>query len=196
MGGRKAVTPLAEFKEIMRNGKDFDHIHPTCTAAQLTDIMNGATPNCIPTGPIVFDPGQPAYENPNHAMANVFAHERPRHRGHLRVYKRDPLHRQRDQHAAGRRPQRATQRLRERDRRRGAGPITLSKIPQFSGLGDRAGSAEPRLKKNYGLVGLGSYLVNAVGCQAIEGRQQFAPRSSISGLGALSAGPAQSESSG
>src|SRR5580704_18166583 len=29
---------LAEFKKIMRRGKDFDHIHPTCTAAQLAEI--------------------------------------------------------------------------------------------------------------------------------------------------------------
>jgi hypothetical protein len=35
---------LAEFKEIMRTGVDFDHIHPTCTAALPTP-----TPaNCIP----------------------------------------------------------------------------------------------------------------------------------------------------
>ncbi len=42
---------LKEFKEIMRHGTDFDHVHPTCTAAQLTDIMNGGTPTCIPTSP-------------------------------------------------------------------------------------------------------------------------------------------------
>jgi hypothetical protein len=47
---------LAEFKQILRHGKDFDHIHPTCTAAQLTDLQNGGTPVCIPTGPIVVDP--------------------------------------------------------------------------------------------------------------------------------------------
>ncbi len=29
---------LSEFKQIMRRGKDFDHIHPTCTAAQLAEI--------------------------------------------------------------------------------------------------------------------------------------------------------------
>jgi hypothetical protein len=48
---------LAEFKQIMRHGTDFDHIHPTCTADQLTEILNGGTPVCIPTGPIVFGPG-------------------------------------------------------------------------------------------------------------------------------------------
>jgi len=42
---------LSEFKRIMRHGKDFDHIHPTCTAAQLTEIEAGGTPVCIPTSP-------------------------------------------------------------------------------------------------------------------------------------------------
>jgi len=42
---------LAEFKQIMRNGTDFDHIHPVCTADQLTAIQGGATPTCIPTSP-------------------------------------------------------------------------------------------------------------------------------------------------
>ena len=54
---------LAQFKQIMRSGTDFDHIHPTCTAAQLAEIQKGATPNCIPTGDIIFDPTQPAYHN-------------------------------------------------------------------------------------------------------------------------------------
>jgi hypothetical protein len=44
---------LAEFKEILRNGTDFDHIHPICTAAQLAQIEattdpNAALPVCIP----------------------------------------------------------------------------------------------------------------------------------------------------
>ena len=42
---------LSEFKQIMRNGTDFDHVHPTCTAEQLKEIGGGATPNCIPTSP-------------------------------------------------------------------------------------------------------------------------------------------------
>jgi hypothetical protein len=42
---------LADFKEIMRHGRDFDHIHPTCTAEQITEINNGGTPICIPTSP-------------------------------------------------------------------------------------------------------------------------------------------------
>jgi len=44
---------LAEFKEILRNGTDFDHIHPICTAAQLAQIEattdpNASLPVCIP----------------------------------------------------------------------------------------------------------------------------------------------------
>src|SRR5215831_5672360 len=35
---------LAEFKQILRHGTDFDHIHPTCSAEQLTEIQNGGTP--------------------------------------------------------------------------------------------------------------------------------------------------------
>ncbi len=42
---------LAQFMQIIRNGTDFDHIHPTCTAGQITAIEGGATPNCIPTSP-------------------------------------------------------------------------------------------------------------------------------------------------
>jgi hypothetical protein len=54
---------LAEFKQIMRDGTDFDHIHPTCTPDQLTEIQNGGTPVCIPTGPIVYDPMGDTYNN-------------------------------------------------------------------------------------------------------------------------------------
>jgi hypothetical protein len=42
---------LREFKRIMRKGTDFDLIHPTCTADQITEINNGGTPVCIPTSP-------------------------------------------------------------------------------------------------------------------------------------------------
>src|ERR1700739_3356384 len=35
---------LAEFKKIFRHGTDFDHIHPTCTAAQIDQINEGGTP--------------------------------------------------------------------------------------------------------------------------------------------------------
>ena len=54
---------LEEFKQILRNGTDFDHIHPTCTADQITDINNGGTPACIPTGPIVYDASGDSYNN-------------------------------------------------------------------------------------------------------------------------------------
>lgn len=42
---------LAEFTRILRSGKDFDHIHPKCTPAQLAEIEAGGTPVCIPTSP-------------------------------------------------------------------------------------------------------------------------------------------------
>src|SRR5215469_1875599 len=42
---------LAEFKQIFRHGTDFDHIHPVCTADQITEINAGGTPVCIPTSP-------------------------------------------------------------------------------------------------------------------------------------------------
>jgi hypothetical protein len=42
---------LSEFKQILKQGTDFDHIHPVCTADQLTAIEGGATPVCIPTSP-------------------------------------------------------------------------------------------------------------------------------------------------
>jgi hypothetical protein len=58
-GGRT----LSQFKQILRTGIDFDHIHPTCTAAQIAAINGGATPNCIPTGPIVYDAKGDAFNN-------------------------------------------------------------------------------------------------------------------------------------
>lgn len=46
---------LAEFKQIIRHGTDLDHIHPTCTAAQIAQIDAATTPDelpvCIPTSP-------------------------------------------------------------------------------------------------------------------------------------------------
>ena len=54
---------LAEFKQIMRHGTDFDHIHPTCTTAQIDEINAGGTPVCIPTGPIVYDSAGDTYNN-------------------------------------------------------------------------------------------------------------------------------------
>jgi hypothetical protein len=41
----------SEFRQIMKHGKDFDHIHPTCTADQIMAIEAGATPVCIPASP-------------------------------------------------------------------------------------------------------------------------------------------------
>jgi hypothetical protein len=43
-GGRT----LEQFKQIMRDGTDFDHIHPTCTNEQIQQIEAGETPVCIP----------------------------------------------------------------------------------------------------------------------------------------------------
>jgi hypothetical protein len=45
---------LSQFKQIIRTGLDFDHIHPTCTAAQLAiinapNVTTAQLPNCIPT---------------------------------------------------------------------------------------------------------------------------------------------------
>ena len=61
---------LSQFKQIMKTGIDFDHIHPTCTKAQLTAINGGATPVCIPTGAGNFPEGVllqvmpwPAFQN-------------------------------------------------------------------------------------------------------------------------------------
>jgi len=47
---------LAEFMDIIKNGKDYDHVHPNCTADQITEINNGGTPICIPTG-VIDDTG-------------------------------------------------------------------------------------------------------------------------------------------
>jgi hypothetical protein len=54
---------LSQFKQIMRTGIDFDHIHPTCTPTQIAAINGGATPICIPTGPIVYDAKGDAFNN-------------------------------------------------------------------------------------------------------------------------------------
>jgi len=44
---------FAQFYQILKTGTDFDHVHPTCTAAQLAAITAGTTPPpiCIPTVP-------------------------------------------------------------------------------------------------------------------------------------------------
>ncbi|MBV9401675.1 MAG: hypothetical protein JO062_27105 [Bryobacterales bacterium] len=43
---------LAEFSDIIKNGHDYDHVHPNCTPAQIQAINEGETPICIPTGVI------------------------------------------------------------------------------------------------------------------------------------------------
>jgi hypothetical protein len=43
---------LADFMNIIRNGHDYDQVHPNCTPAQIDDINMGGTPACIPTGVI------------------------------------------------------------------------------------------------------------------------------------------------
>jgi hypothetical protein len=56
----------------LRTGIDFDQIHLTCTAAQLAAIEGGATPNCIPTGPIVYDAKGDVYNNiPNGSLLQI-----------------------------------------------------------------------------------------------------------------------------
>jgi hypothetical protein len=42
---------LSQFKDILRHGTDFDHIHPTCTSDQIKEIEEGLLPVCIPTSP-------------------------------------------------------------------------------------------------------------------------------------------------
>ena len=54
---------LEQFKQILRQGTDFDHIHPTCTPAQIAAINGGASPVCIPTGPVVYDAAGDIYNN-------------------------------------------------------------------------------------------------------------------------------------
>ena len=61
----------------MRTGIDFDHIHPTCTAAQLAiinapNVTAAELPDCIPTGPIVYDAQGDSYNNiPNGNLLQV-----------------------------------------------------------------------------------------------------------------------------
>jgi hypothetical protein len=50
-GRPEAGSSFHEFREIMRHGRDFDHLHPVCTAGQIADINKGETPACIPTSP-------------------------------------------------------------------------------------------------------------------------------------------------
>src|SRR5260370_15959682 len=54
-GRPEGGNTLSQFKQIIRNGTDFDKLHPTCTAAQLKLLQQvpppNPLPNCIPTSP-------------------------------------------------------------------------------------------------------------------------------------------------
>jgi hypothetical protein len=50
-GRPEGGSSFQEFKQILRHGTDFDHLHPVCSAAQIDEIQQGQTPNCIPTSP-------------------------------------------------------------------------------------------------------------------------------------------------
>ncbi len=102
---------LSEFKRIMRHGKDFDHIHPTCTAAQLAEIEAGGTPVCIPTSS-----DNPADGDLLQVMPwPTFSHLSDRDIEAIYEYlERHPLHRQHNEYAAGWLSQRTAQRLRDR----------------------------------------------------------------------------------
>ena len=68
--------PGAEFTLSGNPYVDLDHLHPTCSGAP--------NENCIPfpfNGALL------------HAVGYVPKHDRPRHRGHLRISERHPLHR-------------------------------------------------------------------------------------------------------
>jgi len=54
-GRAEGGNTLAQFMDILRNGHDYDHVHPTCTPAQIQEINKGGTPICIPTGPITVN---------------------------------------------------------------------------------------------------------------------------------------------
>ncbi len=82
---------LSEFKRMMRTGIDYDHIHPTCTAALRTPTAGKL--HSTPCG---------RQNTPGHALAAVSQHDRPSTGCRLRISERDPLHRQHIQHAAGR----------------------------------------------------------------------------------------------
>ena len=54
-GRPEGGNTLSQFKQIIRNGTDFDKLHPTCTASQLKLLQQvpppNPLPNCIPTSP-------------------------------------------------------------------------------------------------------------------------------------------------
>ena len=59
---------LDEFIDIIRNGHDYDHVHPACTPAQIQEINAGQTPICIPTGVI---PGTSFNNIPNGNLLQI-----------------------------------------------------------------------------------------------------------------------------
>src|SRR5579864_3230560 len=71
--------PLAEFKQIIRHGTDFDHIHPTCTAAQIAQIEATTNPAdlpvCIPASPGNTVDGNLLQVMPWPTFANMTDHE-------------------------------------------------------------------------------------------------------------------------
>lgn len=64
-----------QFKQILRKGTDFDHIHPTCTSAQLAQIAAGGTPVCIPTSPGNTPDGDLLQVMPWPVFANMTDHQ-------------------------------------------------------------------------------------------------------------------------
>jgi hypothetical protein len=50
-GAPEGGMTLDQFTQAMKTGTDFDHLHPVCTTAQMSDINAGKTPVCIPTTP-------------------------------------------------------------------------------------------------------------------------------------------------
>jgi hypothetical protein len=91
-----------QFKQIIRQGTDFDHIHPTCAAAQVAQIEAGVDPAAGLHSHFTGQYGR-RESSASDAMANVCEYDRPSARRYLRVSERHPLHRQLNESAARRR---------------------------------------------------------------------------------------------
>jgi len=69
----------AQFKQMIRHGTDFDHIHPTCTAAQIAQIEATTNPAdlpvCIPASPGNTVDGNLLQVMPWPTFANMTDHE-------------------------------------------------------------------------------------------------------------------------
>jgi hypothetical protein len=76
-GRAEGGMTLEHFRQIMRHGTDFDHIHPTCTAAQLAQIETGTSPFpvCIPTSPGNTADGNLLQVMPWPTFANMTDHQ-------------------------------------------------------------------------------------------------------------------------